>query len=370
MEQPNRILLIHLFSNGDCLYATTIAKQIKHDFAGCKLIWAISSHCKNIILNNPYVDEVWDVPIPHSSQNEQVFADVISNARQKKQNGELDKIFITQILGNNFSKYDGCVRSSIYRCYGKPLTVNKTPILILKEQEIERAKNFAAVNKLSEFKNIILFECAPQSGQVKFDEVFIKNLSSEITNIESTCIVLSSAKKIDIEVQNVFDGSVLTIRETAALSHYCSLLIGCSSGITWVTYSTAAKQLPTVQLLNKDTYIYNPPSVAFERIGEPNHLIIELFEFDLKSVSSCVNTIIKENFDTAKQLYNQPAKKQFKIYRGITHRFLSEGKIKLLSNFIKLNIAEHGSNFIMLFKIFQGFILFPLQLIVNRINKK
>ncbi|MEO7049339.1 MAG: hypothetical protein ABI091_28810, partial [Ferruginibacter sp.] len=52
------ILLVQLFSNGDCLYATAIARQIKNDFPGCKLSWAIASFCKNIIAHNPYVDEV------------------------------------------------------------------------------------------------------------------------------------------------------------------------------------------------------------------------------------------------------------------------------------------------------------------------
>ncbi|MEP6594455.1 MAG: hypothetical protein ABJA71_00855 [Ginsengibacter sp.] len=370
MQKHKKILLIHLFSNGDCLYATAIAKQIKNDFPGCYLIWAISSTCKNIILNNPYVDETWEILIPSSLENENVFSNVISDAKNRKQNGQFDEIFVTQILGDNFSKYDSCVRTSIYRCYGKPLTVDKTPVLLLTAEEIEKARAFASINKLNAFKNVVLFECAPQSGQANFNDAFIKILSEEIIKIRDTCVILSSAKKIDVKVSNVFDGSVLSIRETAALSHFCTLLIGCSSGITWATYSTAAKQLPTLQLLNNNAYIYNPPSIAFDRIGEPCNLIIELFDFDVTRASACISTILKEDFLKARQLYNQPAKKQFKIYRGITHSFLSKGKFSLLKNFIKLNIAVHGWNLSMLFKIFQGFILFPAQLVVNKIGKR
>src|SRR5258708_9802759 len=121
--EGKRILMIHLFSNGDCLYATTIAMQIKNDFPGCHLTWAISSACKKIIFNNPYVDDTLEILIPDSSKNEKVFNEVIHNAEKKKRNGELDKIFVTQILGDNFSKYDSCVVTSIYRCYGEPITV-------------------------------------------------------------------------------------------------------------------------------------------------------------------------------------------------------------------------------------------------------
>ena len=369
MLTPKKILLIHLFSNGDCLYATTIAKQIKIDFPGCYLIWAISSGCKNIILSNPYIDETWEIPIPSTLENESVFNKVITDAKNKKQNGQLDEIIVTQILGDNFSKYDSCVRTSIYRCYGKNLTVDKTPVLVLSEKEIERAQTFADINKLSGFKNVVLFECAPQTGQVNFNDDFIREFCREIIKNQYTCVILSSARKIDIEVPNVFDGSSLSIRETAAISHYCTLLIGCSSGITWATFSTAAKHLPTLQLLNKNVYIYNPPSIAFDRIGEPDDLIIELFRFDVTKASACVSSILKEGFPKAKRLYNQPAEKQFKIYRGITHSFLAKRKFLLLKNFIALNIVEHGWNLSMLFKIFQGFVLFPLQLIVNRINK-
>ena len=56
-----KIILVQLYSNGDCLYATAIARQIKQDFPGCHLTWAIASFCKSIIFNNPFVDEILEV---------------------------------------------------------------------------------------------------------------------------------------------------------------------------------------------------------------------------------------------------------------------------------------------------------------------
>ena len=64
MNEPakkKRIALVQLFSNGDCLYATTVARQIKTDYPGCYLAWVIAGFCKNILDENPFVDEVIDL---------------------------------------------------------------------------------------------------------------------------------------------------------------------------------------------------------------------------------------------------------------------------------------------------------------------
>ena len=37
-----KVSLVQLDANGDCLYATTIARQIKQDYPGCHLTWWIS----------------------------------------------------------------------------------------------------------------------------------------------------------------------------------------------------------------------------------------------------------------------------------------------------------------------------------------
>ncbi len=57
-----RILLGMLASNGDCLYATAIARQIKVDFPGCHLTWAIGSLSRQVLANNPDIDQVWELP--------------------------------------------------------------------------------------------------------------------------------------------------------------------------------------------------------------------------------------------------------------------------------------------------------------------
>ena len=43
---PKKIILVQLYSNGDCLYATAVARQIKQDFPGSHLTWAIAHFVK------------------------------------------------------------------------------------------------------------------------------------------------------------------------------------------------------------------------------------------------------------------------------------------------------------------------------------
>lgn len=57
-----RILLGQLGSNGDCLHATVLARQIKHDYPNCHLTWAIGSIYRSIIENNPFIDRIWEIP--------------------------------------------------------------------------------------------------------------------------------------------------------------------------------------------------------------------------------------------------------------------------------------------------------------------
>lgn len=58
-----KVLLGHLNSMGDCLLATVVARQIKEvDYPDCHLTWAVNSKCKQAVLLNPHVDEIWEIP--------------------------------------------------------------------------------------------------------------------------------------------------------------------------------------------------------------------------------------------------------------------------------------------------------------------
>ena len=91
-----KILLVQLYANGDCLYATTIARQIKNDFPNSHLTWAIASSCQNIIKNNPFVDKILEVNDVRKDDI-QGFRKFIKNAKSGTY-GLFDEIFITQVL--------------------------------------------------------------------------------------------------------------------------------------------------------------------------------------------------------------------------------------------------------------------------------
>lgn len=369
MDNHDNILLIQLFSNGDCLFATTVARQIKNDFPGCKLTWAISAKCKSIILNNPYVDEIEEVNISHQSENLIFFEQFVRESFERKRRGIYSQVFVSQVLGDNFSKYDGIVCSSIYRCYGRKITVDTTPILRLTDGEILQAQKFAVSNKLSSFANIVLFECAPQSSQLNLTRPIIHEYCLKILQQANTCIILSAPTAYNFPHPNIIDGNTLSIRETVALTHYCTLLLGCSSGISWAATSSAAHPIPMIQILEKDTYYFNPMSITFEKLQKSTLDLIELTHFDSEKLRLVFADIVSKGFAESRRLHHQKVFKQFKLYRGIISSFLARGKFSLITTFVSVNLKENGFNLQMIKYMFYGLLLFPFDQVKNLFKK-
>lgn len=361
-----RFLIIQLYSNGDCLYVTTLARQLKNDHPRCHITWAIAPFCAAILQHNPYVDTIW----PVEYMNDRKIETFRNNRRRLfEEAGEkgFDKIFFTQIIEENFVHYDGLVRSSLFSAFGLPIIVPLTPIISLSEQEKEKVAQFAENNHLGKFRQVILFECAPQSGQLAMDINRARALAASITERnEDCCVILSSANKVEHPSPQIVDGSVLSLRETAALTHYCHLLIGCSSGITWSATSEAAKQLPSIQLLNKRAYIFNSPVLDHNRMHLSTDRWLELYKFDDSLVGEAIEAIFRDGFDKARIKYGQHCRQTFRLYRGITHSFIQYRQLGLLFRFIRRNIKVHGYRFTMLKSIFLGIVLFPLQYFLNK----
>jgi hypothetical protein len=370
MAERKRILLIQLYSNGDCLYATTIAQQIKQDHPNCILQWMILQPLASILKDNPFVDELVLMDKTNGEEGEATYNRANAIATQRIADQLTDVFYFTQLLWDNLSNYDGCIRRSIYRGYDKEITVDKTPILVLDEAENNAVNAFVQTHNLTSYKHVILFETSPLSGQVLLSEEDIIHIASSITSLPNTCIILSSYKSFNVQAANAFDGSVLSIRETVGLTHFCNLLIGCSSGITWGSLSTAGKQLPMIQLLSADAYYYNPPSIDFAFSGIEQKELIELFHFAPKDLIDAVKKIVEVDFESAKKKFHQTAKNKFAMHRGIVHHLLKRGKFGLLKKFLKINFSTNGAAFQMSKMIAKGFFFFPFQLIWNRFKKK
>lgn len=219
---PNRILLGHLISNGDCLYATAIAQQIKHDFPGSHLTWAVSSFCRKIIEENPFVDEVWEIPFTTWSYEllPASWAFFEGEALKRYEEGVYDFIFFTQIYPGNPHHFEGTVRPGIFLGYPGKITVPLQPSLFLRAEELERVNVFVQQNRLHEFEQVILFECSAKSGQTHVTPEFALQTAETIAKKwpGKHAVILSSQHAVQTSSEGIIDGSALTLREMAELT--------------------------------------------------------------------------------------------------------------------------------------------------------
>lgn len=364
-----KILLIQLFSNGDCLFATAIARQIKHDYPGCHLTWAVAPFSKGAILENPYIDEIWEVSsVP--KKNIVALKKFRKLASEKKRQGEYDEIFFSMANDENQAYYDGCIRSNILQTYPGKITEGIQPVLRFSEVEKSKIDNWAQSKQLSNFKHVILFEFAAQSGQVNISTEDAIYIAETLAAIDGVSVILSSAVKIISDNPAVIDGSELSYRESVYLSNHCTLLLGCSSGITWGTISDGGKQLPMVQILDPWAIWVNPISRDFERYGIDNGQLIELISFTTDKVINCVKSILNNGFDKTRIEYNQPVPLHFKTTRKIVYNLLCYLQFSSIRTHIKVNMKVYGWNISFFTAVFLAIITAPFTLAKNMIVKK
>jgi hypothetical protein len=368
MDKSKRILLVQLYSNGDCLYATAVARQIKQDFPGCHLTWLIADSCKDIISENPYADEILvtdEVP-----KNDVIaFRKLKRKVFEKKKEGKWDEVFVTHNMDDNQALYDGTIRGMIFRAYPNPVTVAIQPVLILTDKEKQNVRLFADKYQLQKFKNIILWEYAPQSGQSVLNFDFVMRTARTITELPGTCVILSSANSFS-STEKIIDASSLSVRENAELTHYCSLLIGCSSGITWISTSSSAKQLPMLQLLDPQAYFRNAPSVDFTRYGISTKELIELIHFDEEKIFQSVKAIIENGFAATKEKMNEALPEQFNTTRKIVYNLLCYLQFKAIAKHYRITTSIYGRHPLFIKQFILAFVTFPYKLIANRWRKR
>ncbi len=318
-----RILLGQLGLNGDCLHATTLARQIKHDYPNCHLTWAISSMCRSTIEGNPFVDEIWEIPASNWQQIVAAWYGLEKEAKARLSRGEFDEVFLTQVSPNNYQNYDGTTKGSLFRGYPKPITVPIQNILRLRNDEIARVRNFAEQHNLLKRSHVILFEYTGSSSQsfVK-PEYALSVAQSLLSRLPDCSIILSSHLKITTADTRIIDGSVLTLRENAELTKYCSLLIGCSSGVTQIALTDWAKPLPMIQLLLASTSVY--ASIAHDReySQQSSEQVLEMTDCPMEQVVECAYTALIQGFAVARSRFNQQIPLNFDFYFTLVRQAL------------------------------------------------
>ena len=362
------ILMVQLYSNGDCLYATAVARQIKADFPGCHLTWAVATFCKSIILNNPFIDEILEVQGVQKN-NVHAYRRLKKQFLQDEKDGKYDKVFFINNIESNIALYDGCIRSNIFNAYPGNITVPVQPVLRLYPDEIERVQDFAKRHDLDHFSDVVLFEFAPQSGQSILSVPQAVSMAEQIAKRANCAVILSSANKVLSNQKGVIDGSELSIRETVALTHYCTFLLGTSSGITWASTSDAGKMLPMVQLLNPNAVWSNFISTDFNRFSIPNKGVIEISDKDLGVLVDCVLLALSD-FEAAKNKYQASMPLSFNTSRRIVYNLLCFFQFSSILNHIRLNIKRYGFNPTFFVQIFLGFVSSPFKLFWNISTKK
>jgi len=327
-QKRMRILLGQLASNGDCLYATTVARQIKHDYPGCHLTWAIGSMYRHVLDNNPDVDEIWEIPLSNISDIFDTWQRFEAQALERKKIGDFDEIFLTQMYPNNMHNFDRTIRSAIFRAYSKPITVSIAPVIYLSSDEIERVSYFAKAYNLSNSSNVILFECSPKSGQSFVNPEFALKVSQKLLEqFPDLKIILSSNIPIKSDNEGIIDGSILSFRENAELTKYCSLMIGCSSGISWLSTSTWAKPLPMVQLIKKER-MHASFTRDHQYHGLPTDQIIEMTECSVDYLVDCVTIILTKGFQASRSIFNHDIKLENSPYLLNCVNFLFKRAVK------------------------------------------
>lgn len=340
--KSKKILLVQLLSLGDCLYATAVARQIKKDFPGCHLTWAIGSTCKSILDGNPYLDEVWEIPLKNFDEMTQLWPQFKREALEKKKHGQFDEVFFTQMYGNA-ENYDGMIRSSLFRGYPGPITVPLSPVVRLLPPEVENVKRFASSHGLERYRHVILFECSPQSAQSFVTPAFALTVAQKlVSEVPNTLIILSSNKPIPLKDSCIVDGSVLTFRENAELTKYCTLLVGCSSGISWLSTSDWAKPLPMIQLLKPDAFYPASFTRDHEYWGLPTDTIIEMTDCPPEKLVQCISTVINSGFEQARAEYHERIPMTFHGYNIHMFLLLMRGQFIKAAHLLHINIQTRG----------------------------
>lgn len=319
-----RILLGQLGSNGDCLYATTIARQIKHDFPNCHLTWAISSLCKRVILNNPDVDEIWELPVDHWQDMDRQWMAFENEAWRRVAKGDFDQAFMTQICPNYFHNYDGTIRPSQFRNYPKPITVPVETVIEVTVDEKQRVDEWLWTHNVDAFGKVVLFECSSKSGQSFMTPTLALKIAKKVIETEpDVCFILSTHEQLKLYHPQIIHGGALSLRETAALTHDVDLFVGCGSGVTVVATSGGAKPaLPNIQILEKDTSVFASFKHDFAYFNKPTDHFLETTKNDVNHLASIIKTSLNEGLSEADTRFGESLTLDFTWYFELIDRML------------------------------------------------
>lgn len=299
------ILLGQLGANGDCLYATILARQIRNDFPDAKITWAISSQCRHLLANNPHVDDIWEIAIPAWDQHEVYWRVFEREALRQYGRRNFDHVILSQIWPSNFQNFDGTVRSSILRSYGKPITVPIENIICLTDQERARVQQFVLTERIMLEEHRILFECSSKSGQSFVTPDKAQDIADALYRLlPNATVIFSTHLPMTLRDKRSRYAGSLTLREVADLTHHISLFVGAGSGGTVAASSSAAKIVPMVQLLSKSTSVFASFAHDFSYFGLTERQVLEITSEEPAFIAQCLAAVCNGGIETARDEFD------------------------------------------------------------------
>jgi hypothetical protein len=300
---------------------------------------------RGVIAGNPDVDDVWEIPVGGHDEMLAAWDSFIAQLRERQSRGEFDHVFLTQIFPDNFGNYDGTVRASIFRGYPGPITVPVTPVIRLDAAEIASTAAFVARHRLGDYRHVILFESGASSGQSFVTPDYSRRAAAAIVAlVPETAVVISSNVPFESDDPRIIDGSSLPFRCNAELTKACTLLIGCSSGISWLATSDWAKPLPSVQLLRRETSVYASFVHDHERFGLPTGNIIEMTDCPAERVAECVHAIVSSGMPAARAAFHEALPLRFDFYAEVLVFAMGRGGIRTVLKSAMTTMRRYGPN--------------------------
>tara|TARA_R110000868_G_scaffold128417_6_gene336523 strand:+ start:3867 stop:5078 length:1212 start_codon:yes stop_codon:yes gene_type:complete len=311
----DNILLGQLGAKGDCLYATILARQLRHDYPDAKITWAIFEGNADLLANNPHIDEIWPVPLSDRSQTAAIWQVFEREAMRRVIGKEFDRIVFSQINPNNFQNYDGTIRTSMLRAYGAPITVPIENVITLDDNEISRVESFAREAQLDQFEHRILFECTAQSGQSFINTDIAQDVAAELYKLlPSATVIFTTHLPMTLKDPRSRYAGTLSLRETAHLTQHCTLFVGAGSGGTVAASSTSSRHLPMIQLLKKSTSVYASFACDFEYFGITDWPIIEMTDEDPARIAKCISVTCRQGIAAASDEFDRRVAVTFDHY--------------------------------------------------------
>lgn len=326
-----KVALVQLDANGDCLYATTIARQIKQDYPGCHLTWWISSRCRNLLTGNPYVDEVVSVDLSDwSNVSRDIIWTLAMRQVVRRQTGPepYDRIWTPQVYPDNFCRFDGTVRPSMFRGYDRPITVPIDPIIALTPEEESRAAAYAAEHSLLAKGRVVLFECSSNSMQSHVTPDFAKEVARlSAAAKEDIFFLLSTMQPLGGDLPaNAVSAASLTMRENLALLDHCTDFIGCGSGLTVVATCDRAKKVPILQILDSGRSVLGSFHHDFSYWGKPTDMLIELGDATPEETFACLRRCQGTGMQGAIEAFHRPVPVTFDFLHTISDYLIERGQ--------------------------------------------